>query len=267
MNYEKLYDYTTNVIYGNTKVDKTTIDKFHNNIKKLIHLPKLVSEIGKVRAIRDDTNKYSATLTLEALEQENSELYYAIFFLALYGNVSNYKLGIQTKDKSFYCRLVPLALSGFKRYQNIQYEEWNKADSHLGVLVGQGLYKSITRKDLQDFIFTNEFREQIIEGARRANSDPNALSCSFRKIEYQPTIDSKAIVFGAYEPAKYILSQTWMAHCLNRNEYMILDLNDWDNQPECLDIIEEKSDVDDLSWMEELSKDDKKALNSDIPWL
>lgn len=244
MDYEKLYNYMMNNVYGKDKPKEETLKTFHNNIGTQVHVPKLLAEIGKVRPIRDDKG-FSAESTLDMLLDKHPQLYYGLYFLAHYTTASNFKLGINKKDKPFYCRLVPLGLSAYKKYQNIGYDEWNKADSYLPVLIGQALYVSITREELKGFECTPEFRDQVIESAKRANSNPIATSCSFRKIDYN------GIAFAPYEASKYILSQTWMAHHTNRNEYMILDLENWDNMPEPLDeVIDDVEDGrDDLSWM------------------
>jgi hypothetical protein len=201
--------------------------------QKLSWLPhQLLAYFGTWKAVRDETGKYSAPLTWDANTRQRGD-YFALGsgLLATSVRTNFFKAAPKGNQqyKSIINPLVPIILAGFKKYQGIKYSEWNQQglevllDADLAKLVGVTV-PEIAHSDL---IALRNTALTDLEGAR-ANIPNNPATCT--KLNHLG-----ATALGHLPKlAKYMVLQTWACHPSNRNEYMILDPNNWDNIPEPL---------------------------------
>lgn len=135
-------------------------------------------------------------------------------------------------DALYYCRLVPIVMAAFKKYQGIKYSQWNR-ESVNGWGVEGELLKAM-HEEVPDYPM-EDLLEWRLEGLR-VKSGRGEGSVRNPKTTYGIYGLPKEHVLGK-GPAqlsslgKMILLQTWCAHPENRNEYMILDPKLWDHLP------------------------------------
>jgi hypothetical protein len=201
--------------------------------QKLTWLPyQLLAYFGTWTAVCDDTGKYSAPLTWDANTRARAD-YYALgsALLATSTRTNFFKAAPKGNQqyKSIINPLVPIILAGFKKYQNIKYSDWNPVglemllDPELGKLVDVTV-PEIAHSDiiaLRNTAVTDKL------GAR-AGIPNNPATCT--KLNHL----GDTAIGHLPKLAKYMVLQTWAAHPSNRNEYMILDPNNWDHIPDPL---------------------------------
>lgn len=201
--------------------------------QKLTWLPhQLLAYFGTWTAVRDDTGKYSAPLTWDTNTRARGD-YYALgsALLATSARTNFFKDAPKGNQqyKSVINPLVPIILAGFKKFQGINYSEWNPLglemllDPELSKLVGVTV-PEIAHSDiiaLRNTAITDKL------GAR-AGIPNNPATCT--KLNHL----GDTAIGHLPKLAKYMVLQTWAAHPSNRNEYMILDPNNWDAIPEPL---------------------------------
>jgi hypothetical protein len=131
--------------------------------------------------------------------------------------------------KSVINPLVPIILAGFKKYQNINYSEWNPVgleallDPELAKLVGV----KVPELSISELLALRNTAITDKKGYRTGiPNDP--VTCT--KLNHL----GDTALGHLPKLAKYMVLQTWAAHPSNRNEYMILDPNNWDAMPEPL---------------------------------
>jgi len=201
--------------------------------QKLNWLPhQLLAYFGTWKAVRDDTGMYSATLTSDANTRARGD-YYALgsVLLATSTRTNFFKAAPKGNQqyKSIINPLVPIILAGFKKYQGINYSEWNPVgleallDAELAKLVGV----TVPELSVSELIALRNTAVTDKEGAR-ANIPNNPATCT--KLNHL----GDTAIGHLPKLAKYMALQTWAAHPSNRNEYMILDPNNWDVIPEPL---------------------------------
>ena len=201
--------------------------------QKLNWLPhQLLAYFGTWTAVRDESGKYSAPLTWDANTRARGD-YYALGSALLATSVRTNFFKDAPKGnqqyKSVINPLVPIILAGFKKYQGINYSEWNLVglevllDAELAKLVGV-VVPELSHSEL---IALRNTAVTDKEGAR-ANIPNNPATCT--KLNHL----GDTAIGHLPKLAKYMVLQTWAAHPSNRNEYMILDPNNWDNVPEPL---------------------------------
>lgn len=201
--------------------------------QKLTWLPhQLLAYFGTWTAVKDDTGKYSAPLTWDANTRARAD-YYALgsALLATSARTNFFKDAPKGNQqyKSVINPLVPIILAGFKKFQGINYSEWNPLglemllDPELSKLVGVTV-PEIAHSDiiaLRNTAITDKL------GAR-AGIPNNPATCT--KLNHL----GDTAIGHLPKLAKYMVLQTWAAHPSNRSEYMILDPNNWDAIPEPL---------------------------------
>jgi hypothetical protein len=201
--------------------------------QKLNWLPhQLLAYFGTWKAVKDGTGMYSAPLTSDANTRARGD-YYALgsVLLATSTRTNFFKAAPKGNQqyKSIINPLVPIILAGFKKYQGINYSEWNPVgleallDAELGKLVGV----TVPELSVSELIALRNTAITDKEGAR-ANIPNNPATCT--KLNHL----GDTALGHLPKLAKYMVLQTWAAHPSNRNEYMILDPNNWDNTPEPL---------------------------------
>jgi hypothetical protein len=201
--------------------------------QKLTWLPhQLLAYFGTWKAVCDESGKYSAPLTWDANTRARGD-YRALgsALLATSTRTNFFKDAPKGNQqyKSVINPLVPIILAGFKKYQGINYGDWNPVglemllDPELGKLVGVTV-PEIAHSELIALRNT-AITDKI--GAR-AGIPNNPATCT--KLNHL----GDTALGHLPKLAKYMVLQTWAAHPSNRNEYMILDPNNWDRIPEPL---------------------------------
>jgi hypothetical protein len=201
--------------------------------QKLTWLPhQLLAYFGTWTAVRDDTGKYNAQLTSDANTRQRGD-YYALgsALLATSARTNFFKDAPKGNQqyKSVINPLVPIILAGFKKYQGIDYSEWNLVgletllDPELAKLVGV----TVPELSHSELIALRNTAITDKQGAR-AGIPNNPATCT--KLNHL----GDTALGHLPKLAKYMVLQTWAAHPSNRNEYMILDPNNWDAIPEPL---------------------------------
>jgi hypothetical protein len=201
--------------------------------QKLNWLPhQLLAYFGTWTAVRDDTGKYSAPLTWDANTRARGD-YRALgsALLATSTRTNFFKAAPKGNQqyKSVINPLVPIILAGFKKYQGINYSEWNPVgletllDPELAKLVGV----TVPELSHSELIALRNTALTDKEGAR-AGIPNNPATCT--KLNHL----GDTAIGHLPKLAKYMALQTWAAHPSNRNEYMILDPNNWDHVPDPL---------------------------------
>lgn len=200
---------------------------------KLTWLPhQMLAYFGTWKAVRDDTGKYSAALTWDTNTRARAD-YFALGsgLLATSARTNFFKDAPKGNQqyKSPINPLVPIILAGFKKYQGIPYSDWSLVeletllDPELAKLVGVTV-PEIAHSDL---IALRNTALTDLSGPR-AGIPNNPATCT--KLNHLG-----ATALGHLPKlAKYMVLQTWACHPSNRNEYMILDPNNWDHVPEPL---------------------------------
>lgn len=165
-----------------------------------------------------------------------------------------------SKENLPYCGLVPLVLAAHKKYNDIPYNNWSLEG--LNIIVNKQLYDIMALKGSApsfDAKYLTELRdiglivkkEDSPKYGNRKNPKTHYGLSGISKISHPEFASLPKL-------AQIMLTQTWAAHPDNRNKYMILDLNDWDNIPEPL----EPSDI----FEDEKSNTLSKFNELDLPW-
>jgi hypothetical protein len=232
--------------------------------QKLTWLPyQLLAYFGTWTAVCDESGRYSAPLTWDANTRARGD-YYALgsALLATSTRTNFFKAAPKGNQqyKSVINPLVPIILAGFKKYQGINYSEWNPVglemllDPELGKLVG------VTVPDIAHSELIALRNTAITDqSGSRANIPNNPATCT--KLNHL----AGTAIGHLPKLAKYMVLQTWAAHPNNRNEYMILDPNNWDNIPQPL----VSKDIFLHNPLQAASKTLPKSSedNPDFPWL
>lgn len=231
--------------------------------QKLSWLPhQLLAYFGTWTAHKDESSKYSALLTWDANTRQRGD-YYALGsgLLATSARTNFFKDAPKGNQqyKSVINPMVPIILAGFKKYQGINYSEWNPVgletllDLELAKLVGVTV-PEITHSDLL------ALRNTAItdKTGPRANIPNNPSTCT--KLNHL----SETALGHLPKLAKYMVLQTWACHPSNRNEYMILDPNNWDNIP---DPLVSKDIFFNQTVKPAVAKPTQFANSTDLPWL
>lgn len=135
-------------------------------------------------------------------------------------------------DNPHYCTLVPLILSAYKRYRDVAYETWRGA-KHLDLVVPHQLLEAM--ESGEQYKICCDLGSDAILAAREEG-------LMYKSGKASGTLRSATTTWqltGVTHPqikllpklAQTMLAQIWCAHPQFRNEYMILDPNNWDNMP------------------------------------
>lgn len=125
--------------------------------------------------------------------------------------------------------LVPIVLAGFKRYQNIPYEAWDKLE--ISAIVDDEIAAlracEVPKLSNSEII---EFRNTALTprtGARAGKSSNPATTAALYHLQ-------ETSIGHLPKLAKHMVLQTWAAHPQNRDKYAILDPENWDQVPPAL---------------------------------
>lgn len=178
-------------------------------------------------------DKYSATETLRVI----SDKPYARALFGIYKRVALTHLikGGMTKEVN---SLIPIPLDIWKTKLKINYEDWDKTDKLLNVLLGARLATLQHIKSKPDWVDTLDIEalrgEVVVKVGKRAeNTSFNlVIGKSERTQDFSDFYAAKPSVTDA-KVAWYMILQTWVCHPSKRNpNHQILDPWDWDKVPE-----------------------------------
>jgi len=201
--------------------------------QKLTWLPhQMLAYFGTWKAVKNEHGLYDAHATWDANTRLRED-YFALGsgLLATSARQNFFKDAPKGNQqyKSVINPLVPIILAGFKKFQGIKYSEWSilgletLLDPELSKLVGVTV-PDIPHSDLL------ALRNTAItdKTGSRAGIPNNPATCT--KLNHL----GDTAIGHLPKLAKFMVLQTWAAHPSNRNEYTILDPNNWDNIPEPL---------------------------------
>ncbi len=196
-------------------------------------LPQALAHIGTWKAIKDKDGNYDGVATvrnaISSSEVGSDWTKGLIYFITSHprGTIIPYGVKATSKEMLPFSALVPLFLAAFKKYQNIPYSKW----VHLQDLIDQDLLaamKAETPEYTVDELLERRVEGSTIRSGDKAGNIKNPLSTTSLTKTGDDEFDKLPRL------AKIMLTQCWLAHPSVRNEYMILDPNDWDNMPKPL---------------------------------
>jgi hypothetical protein len=220
-------------------------------------LPQFSTYIAKLPISKDETGKYDPMSIFNALGSDN--WHRGLYFYAthpLRGDILNKQYTAESRN---YSALVPLLLMPFKKFDNIQYSDWNRAK------LDKVLDPSLRQ------ILNLEFDVSAFSKVEILNARAIGLEIKSGKQVGQnrnPVTTHK--LYGVPQPfsklpwlAQVMCFQIWCAHPTNRTDLMILDWTNLDNMPEPL-IEKNVIPVEKDPW--DLPKKQVATVSEDLPW-
>lgn len=226
--YAPLKELATNVFNGNDYAIEVFCKSYGLQHKSGWFLPQLVHKFSELKLQKNESGKYSPRALYDNYIKRDPTLY-ALLALAKHSKRSSI-LKEQTKNAEF-SSLVPLVLSGFKRYHDIPYSAWDAAD--LDLLVETGLYEAMTKTQDLPSLTKEEILEERLFGLT-IKTGGHAGEVRSATSTYSLFMHKDSPLYNVPKLAKIMVCQTWCAHPSIRNKYMILDPLDWDRIPEPL---------------------------------
>jgi len=197
-------------------------------------VPHSLALINKeVILVRNEDNQLiSPKLTLSNLfkqKEDNIDWWVGLFKFLTMSPRKNI-LGELTQNKhTEYSALVPLILSAFKKYRDVQYSEWDWEDPRIKVFVDKDIlealgskYESVLEKDILDM----RHHSMLYKTGAKAGDFRTPVNT------YSITGKSEGCLLPRLR--KIMECQVWVAHPSLRNNLMILDVNKLDSMPEVL---------------------------------
>lgn len=219
-------------------------------------LPQMVAFFGSFKPIKRDDGLYDARMTGQYNIGKDP------WKVGMYKVVNNLRRSALVKTQNtnqyaMYSALVPLILSGMKKFQNIPYSAWSAED--LDILVDKNLYEAMTYpipSDLtkKDILEAREIGLMIKSGSKNGEIS-NPISA------WRLTGIKGTKLHGLPALASTMLSQIWVAHPSLRSSYMVLDPRDWDAMPDQL--IEYTVEAPKAKMFHTPAK---KTYSGDTPW-
>jgi hypothetical protein len=199
-----------------------------NNIKKNAEwvFSQMLAKFAELPLEKNENGLYSGKAMFRAIR--TSPFMSGMLLVCKHPTRSIFLTGQTSPLYSAYCSLVPLVMSAFKRYKQIQYSEWDRAE-----------ISSITEPTLAEAMLLTELpditREEVIEAREIALtplSGPHVGVMKNPATTYILYLRKESGMVDLPTLAKIMLCQTWCAHPVNRNNYMILNPLNWDELPE-----------------------------------
>ena len=217
-------------------------------------LPQLLALFGTLKVTRNDEGK---VLCKPILDQFDTPHMRGIWIVVNKLNRSDLvKSQIATPT---YGALTPLILAGLKKYQGINYSEYNSEG--LQWLIPAKLYEAITT-DYDNSLPSERLLELRLQGLTYATG-PKAGTLAKATSKWTPTGLTHTEIGPYPNLTKTMLTQLWLADPSLRDQYMILDPVDWDNMPKPLisiDVMVEEPEIT-------KSKPVKQKKAQELPWL
>lgn len=176
--------------------------------------PQIVAKFAKLDLVKGYDGKYSGN-ALFAKIRKNEQLS-GMLLVTLHSKRSLFIKSQLAQPE--YCALVPTVLYAFKKFYDINYEEWST--------------------DLEFIVEQNLFEAMMFEGM---DIPSNILGLREAALQGKPSHTTYSMFHPSGSPLRNIprlaaimYCQTWAAHPSYRNKYMILDPRCWDALPEPL---------------------------------
>lgn len=163
------------------------------------------------------------------------------------------------------CGAVPLPMLGFKRFRNINYEDWFIADQDISVVFNLDLLLGATLSSTKyddsagEVCWNKSLGLYRLSDNRGGGTRPNANDVKrFRTKGMGNHAGSYASVYGTSQvpeeganlsdklynrcttPMRLMLAQRWAWYGKHRNSDMICDFEDWDNIPKDIETVFDK---------------------------
>lgn len=129
-------------------------------------------------------------------------------------------------EGSHYCALVPLILCAYKKYHQIPYQQWNR--EHLGLLVDRPLLEAMLSNppqlNVEELLEIRELGLTTKTGKNIGKRANPLTTWRLHGIQHTQLGETPLL-------AQTMLTQIWCAHPQWRNEWMVLDPQNWDEMP------------------------------------
>ena len=196
------------------------VDQLNLQVYSSWLLPQLVAYFGSWKLLADG----KATLKHNC-KTKHDQVLYRLTRLRRSQLIKN-----QTQNPE-YAQLTPLILLGFKRHQGFSYEQFREFEG-LNLLLEPALHEALVLDELPQLSVDRllQIRQQglvYMTGKQVGQTRPPESTWKLYGIQGTEIGSIPAL-------AQTILAQIWLAHPKHRRPTMILDLNDWDNQPQPL---------------------------------
>lgn len=210
-------------------------------------LPQALALLGNFKPVKNKDGKYDGGLTAKAFvsssEVGSDWAKGLLFYLLTSPRGTIFPTGLKATSGELlpYAALVPLFLAGFKKYQNINYSEWDNLQGIVDDDLLAAMFcnaPSFTSKELLDLRLAGS----TIKTGDKAGTIKNPTSVTSITSTGFPEFDNLPRL------AKIMLTQCWVAHPTFRHKYMVLDPNSWDSMPSSLIDTEVVKDTKKLPW-------------------
>jgi hypothetical protein len=189
-------------------------------------LPQMLARFGEFQLVRTDTGEIDAART--AMHNLGTDPKLRGMYLVA-TKLPRGKL-VQRQNSpqgAHYGALVPLVMAGLKKYQNIAYSQWHRD----GV-------KYVVDKNLAQAMLCESVPQLSLERLLEIRSLGLTTKSGKTEGQVKNPLSTWALTgIGDTELghlpklAQTMLTQIWLAHPSVRNEYMILDPENWDRMP------------------------------------
>lgn len=190
--------------------------------------PQVLAHIGKWVPQRNELGEYLLADTVR--ENVKTELDRACWTLAT--SKARFVNKQSEGDGLYYCRLVPIIMAAFKKYQGVKYSQWNRDSvTEWGVEVEllKAMKEEVPPYAIEDLLEWRLEGLRVKSGKAEGGMRNPKTTYGIYGLPRMHTLGIGPAQLSSL--GKMILLQTWCAHPENRNEYMILDPQDWDHTP------------------------------------
>lgn len=228
-------------VFSFTKKDINLVP-FHLGLEAIPHIsahfswiiPQALAKLNKdMKLVRNELGNISPTATLVAFRGSLGSEEEILWWKGLFDYLTLVPRGKEVLGSASqinnieYSSLVPLALSAFKKFRGVTYDEWDFTDPQINVFVDKELLRSV-------YIPVDFSKEELLSFRDIASiiKTTNAVRSSNQMYQIYSVDDP--IFDKLPNLTKVMLLQTWIAAPNLRNPLQILNPNDLDNIPEPL---------------------------------
>lgn len=228
-------------VFSFTKKDINLVP-FHLGLEAIPHIsahfswiiPQALAKLNKdMKLVRNEFGNVSPTATLVAFRASLGSEQEILWWQGLFAYLTLVPRGKEVLGSASqinnieYSSLVPLALSAFKKFRGVTYDEWDFTDEYINVFVDKELLRSV-------YVPVDFSKEELLAFREKASiiKTTNAIRSSNQMYQIYSVDDP--IFDKLPNLTKVMLLQTWIAAPNLRNELQILNPNDLDNIPEPL---------------------------------
>ncbi len=226
--FDLLYQESLTEFYTSTEYTKDPSNWFvRNNIKKIGDTwlyPKLLTFFSSCQL------NYTAEGKIDGAQfwKDNFD-FTDLWNRGVFRFIQEHRVGLSVSTQSknpgaYYCALVPIIPSAFKKYHDTPYSKWDKKT--ISQVVNSKLGKVLLNAKPMDFNI-----EELMDARAKALVTDKGKPKN-AKIEYKPKRTGLLAFDSLPDLERTMHIQIWCAHPEVRNEYMILDPINWDSMPE-----------------------------------